>query len=96
MRRKLVTVLSLVLMLTMQSCYVYTVQVGKGAQGAATVSKSNHYLLYGLAPVGVSDAKALAGDATDYTVTTKHTFVNGLLMGLTLGIYTPTTTIVQK
>jgi len=96
MNRKLLTALSLVLMFTMQSCYVYTVQVGTGAQSGASVSKWNHYLLYGLAPVGLADPKAMAGDATDYTVTNKHSFVNGLVMGLTFGIYSPTTTIVQK
>lgn len=96
MHRKLLAVLSLALMFSLQSCYVYNVQVGKGGQSGATVSKWNHYLLYGLAPVGVSDPKALAGDATDYTVINKHTFVNGLVMGLTLGIYSPTTTIIQK
>jgi hypothetical protein len=96
MNRKLLAVLSLSLMFTLQSCYVYTVQVGKGAQSGASVSKWNHYLLYGLAPVGVADPKAMAGDATDYTVVNKHSFVNGLVMGLTLGIYAPTTTIVKK
>jgi len=78
------------------SCYTYTTVVGKGAKGDQKVSKWNHYVIYGLAPVGVSDAKAMAEGATDYTVTTKHSFINGLLAGLTFGIYTPTTTTVQK
>lgn len=80
----------------MTSCYVYEVQVGKGAQSGATVTKMNHYLFWGLAPIGVSDPKVMAGDAQDYTVTVKHRFVDGLLQGITFGIYTPTTTIVQK
>lgn len=96
MRKNTLMVLALGLMLSFQSCYVYSVQVGKGSQTGATVTKWNHYLIYGLAPVGVSDAKAMAGDATDYTVTTKQSFVNGLVAGITFGIYTPTTTIVQK
>lgn len=78
------------------SCYTYSTVVGKGAQGSQSVSKWNHYVIYGLAPVGVSDAKVLAGGATDYTVTTKQSFVNGLISGITFGIYTPTTTIVTK
>lgn len=80
----------------MTSCYTYTTVVGKGAQGNSTVTKWNHYVVYGLAPVGVSDAKEMADGATDYTVTTKHSFITGLVGGLTFGIYTPTVTTVTK
>lgn len=78
------------------SCYTYTTVVGKGAQGTQATTKWNHYIIYGLAPVGVSDAKAMAGGAADYTVFTRESFVNGLVAALTLGIYTPTTTTVTK
>ena len=78
------------------SCYTYTSVVGKGAQGSNSVSKWNHYLINGLAPVGVSDSKAMAGGASDYTVTTTASFVNGLVSALTFGIYSPTTTTVTK
>jgi predicted small secreted protein len=78
------------------SCYTYTTVVGKGAQGNSKVTKWNHYVIYGLAPVGVSDAKQMADGATDYTVTTKHSFINGLIAGITFGIYTPTVTTVTK
>lgn len=80
----------------LSSCFTYTAVVGNGAQGTQEVKKTNHYVIYGLVPVGVSDAKAMAGGATDYTVTTKHTFVNGLLAAITGNIYAPTTTIVTK
>lgn len=80
----------------LSSCYTYTTVVGKGAQGNAQTTKWNHYVLWGLAPVGVSDAKEMAGGASDYTVTTKQSFINGLLSGLTFGIYSPTTTVVTK
>jgi hypothetical protein len=83
-------------MLALTSCYQYNVTVGQGAKGGQVVTKWNHYVLFGLAPVGVSDAKALAGGASDYTVNIKHSFVNGLVTGLTFGIYTPTTTTVTK
>ena len=78
------------------SCYSYTSVVGKGAQGSAEVTKWNHYVLGGLAPVGVSDSKEMADGATDYTVHTRHTFINGLVSSLTFGIYNPTTTTVTK
>ena len=78
------------------SCYSYTTVVNQGAQGHEEVTKWNNYIFWGLAPVGVSDAKLMSGGAENYTVNTKTTFVNGLLGGLTFGIYTPTKTTVTK
>lgn len=78
------------------SCYSYTSVVGEGAQGNNEVTKWNHYVIGGLAPVGVSDSKAMAGGAQNYTVHTRQSFVNGLVSALTFGIYTPTTTTVTK
>jgi len=94
------TVLNLVLVLAMAfsltSCYTYSFTVGKGAQKGIEYKKMNHYLIYGLAPIGVSNPKEMAGGAEDYDVTIKHTFVDGLINAITFGIYTPTTTIVRK
>lgn len=81
---------------SMTSCYTYTATVGNGAQTGVEVKKANHFLFYGLADVGSSDAKAMAGDATDYDITITHTFVDGLLNAISFGIYSPTTTIVTK
>ncbi|NEM99543.1 Bor family protein [Pontibacter burrus] len=78
------------------SCYTYTTVVGNGAQGNTQVRKMNHYVIYGLAPVGVSNPAEMAGGAKDYTVKTEHTFIDGLIAGITFGIYTPTTTTVTK
>ena len=78
------------------SCYSYTSVVGSGAQGNRETTAWNHYVVYGLAPVGVSDSKQLADGAENYTVHTRHSFVNGLVAALTFGIYTPTTTTVTK
>ena len=78
------------------SCYTCTSVVGTGAKGNESVTKWNHYVIYGLAPVGVSDSKAMASGASDYTVTTSQSFVNGLISGLTFGLYSPTTTTVTK
>jgi predicted small secreted protein len=89
-----VAVLAASMLLT--SCYTYTTVVGKGAQGDMETVKWNHYVIYGLAPVGVSDAKQMAEGAEDYTVITKHSFITGLIGGLTFGIYTPTVTTVKK
>ncbi|MDT3404116.1 Bor family protein [Mucilaginibacter terrae] len=87
---------AVVAVMSLSSCYVNTFNVGKGAQSNTSVSKWNHYVIFGLAPVGVSDPKEMAGGATDYTVTIKHSFVNGLVNAITFGIYSPTTTVVTK
>lgn len=80
----------------LSSCYSYTSVVGKGAQGNSQVTKWNHYLIGGLAPVGVSDSKQMADGAENYTVFTRLSFVNGLVSTLTFGLYSPTTTTVTK
>lgn len=97
MKGTLKLIVALCVMATsLTSCYTYTVAVGKGAQGATQVKGKNHYVIAGLAPVGLADSKALAGGAKDYNVTITHTFVDGLLAGITFGLYTPTTVIVTK
>ncbi len=82
--------------LFMTSCYSYKTVVGSGGQGGEVVKKWNHYLINGLVPIGVSDAKAMAGGATNYTVETKHNVWNIIVSALTFNIYTPTTTVVTK
>lgn len=94
------TVLNLIAVIavsvSLTSCYTYTMTVGKGAQTGVEVSKKNHYLIYGLAALNTSNPKEMAGGAENYDITITHTFVDGLINGLTFGIYTPTTTIVKK
>jgi hypothetical protein len=70
--------------------------VGSGAQGNNETTNWNHYVILGLAPVGVSNSKQMADGAENYTVYTRQSFVNGLVSAITFGIYTPTTTTVTK
>ncbi len=80
----------------MSSCYTYTYNVGDGPQKGIEVKKHNHYFIFGLAPGTISDPQKMSGDAENYSVTIQHTFIDGLIQALTLGIYTPTTTTVIK
>lgn len=97
MRRTFVNLILVVaISFLMVSCYTLTYSVGEGAKTGVVVKEKNHYLIYGLAPIKTSDPTKMAGGATNYTVTIQHTFVDGLLNALTFGIYTPTTTTVQK
>lgn len=84
------------LSLSMASCYTLTYTVGDGSKTGEVIKKKNHYLIYGIAPLKTSDPTKMAGDAKNYEVTIKHTFVDGFLNLLTYGLYTPTTTIVIK
>lgn len=96
--KKVFLSLTLILGLSMfmSSCYTYTFNVGDGPQTGIEVKKMNHYLIYGLAPLNVTDPFELAGGATDFEVTITHTFIDGLINAITFGIYTPTTTIIKK
>jgi hypothetical protein len=89
-------IITFLMSIMLTSCFSYTSVVGKGAQGNSKVTKWNHYVIGGLGPVGVSDSKTMAEGATDYTVYTRQTFINGLISVLTFNIYTPTTTTVTK
>jgi hypothetical protein len=84
------------LAMTMTSCYTFTATVGKGPQTGTKVVAHNHYVIAGLAPISTANTKELAGDAKDYSITVKHSFIDGLLNMLTCGIYTPTTVTVTK
>jgi len=97
MKTKLkILAIALTVSVMLTSCYTYTSVVGKGAQGTEATTKWNHYVIFGLAPVGVSDSKVMAGGAENYTIFTRHSFVNGLIAAVTFGIYTPTMTTVTK
>jgi len=92
--RFLVLIFGVLLLLT--SCYTYRYNVGQGPQKGIEVTQKNHYLILGLVPISTSDPVKMAGDAKDYEVKIQHTFVDGLLNSITMGIYNPTTTTVTK
>lgn len=97
MKNKFLTLAMILGMSTMMTgCYTYEFSVGDGAQGNQQIVEKNHYVIYGLAPVGTSDPAQMAGGAEDYDVKIEHTFIDGLLNAITFGIYNPTTTTVTK
>ncbi|GAB4206428.1 MAG: hypothetical protein Fur0023_16310 [Bacteroidia bacterium] len=93
--KPLFTILISASLLTMQSCYVYTTNIGKGPQGNTVIKKKNHYLIEGLVPLNTVDVQKEA-NTTDMEITVKFTFIDLLIAGLTGGIYTPTTVIIRK
>jgi hypothetical protein len=91
-----VLAISTALSLMMSSCYSHKFVVGNGPQTGVDVTAKNNFFVLGLVPGKVSEPQKMAGDAQDFEVTEVQTFVDGLVGLLTLGIYTPTTTKVQK
>ncbi len=83
--------------LCVSSCCTLQYNVGKGATTGVEVQGKNHFVILGLAPVGDQKApQELAGETKDYTVTITHSLFDCLLAAFSLGIYTPTTTIITK
>ncbi len=91
---KTLTIFAIALLMT--SCYTYTYNVGDGPQTGVEVEEKNHYVVYGLVPLSISNPTEMAGDTEDYAVKIEHTFIDGLINALTGGIYSPTTTVVTR
>jgi hypothetical protein len=88
--------LAILLTTSISSCYSVSYAVGGGSKTGEVITEKNQFLVYGLAPLKIADPTKMAGDAKDYQVTIKHTFVDGLFNFITSGLYTPTTTIIKK
>jgi hypothetical protein len=88
--------LAILLVTSITSCYSVSYAVGSGSKTGEVITEKNQFLVYGLAPLKIADPTKMAGDAKDYQVTIKHTFVDGLFNLITSGLYTPTTTIIKK
>ena len=83
--------------LSVTSCYNTRVLVGNVKPKDPVIkvqTEWNHHLLYGLVPLqnATMDAKEYVGGAKNYVVKTNMSFLNGLVSGLTFGLYTPTQT----
>lgn len=89
--------LTLTVSVLMTSCFSVTHTVGAGAKGSDTQSAKQWFALFGLIPISNADSKAMAGGATDYTINTQRSFVDGLI-GIITGFVTiyPTTVTVTK
>ena len=82
---------ALAIMLMVSSCYTMNHTVGNGGAGSETVVKKQWYALWGLVPINQADTKEMAAGATDYTITTEASFVDGLI-----GIFTGFVTIYPR
>ena len=70
---KISAVFLIVGMLFVIGCSTHIHKIGNGAQGADLVEARQWYVLFGLIPLNEVDTNAMAGDATDYEITTQST-----------------------
>ncbi len=97
MLSKMICILIILSFVFLTGCFAIKHNVGDGAQGNTTVTERQWFILWGLVPINEVNSKAMAGEATDYEITTKMTFVDGLI-GVFTGIVTvaPRSVIVKK
>lgn len=85
-----------IMAVALSSCYSSRVLNGNVTDSDPVIkvnAKKNHFLLYGLIPLGkAQQASDYVGKRTNYVARTSWTFVDGFLNWLTCGVYTPTTT----
>lgn len=79
MFRKLSAVFLIVAMLFVIGCAAHTHKVGNGAQGNDITEARQWYVLWGLAPINNVDTNSMAGNATDYEITTQITVVDFII-----------------
>ena len=80
----------------LSSCYSATYTMGNGAQTGITVKEKNLFLVNGLLAIKTADPQDMAGGAANFTVETKQSFIDGLILGLTGGLVAPQTVTVTK
>lgn len=84
MFRKFSAVFLIAAMLFVIGCSAHVHTVGKGAQGYNVTEARQWYIVWGLVPINDVDTNAMAGEATDYEITTSYTpidFIIGVVAG---------------
>ena len=76
------------------SCYTTQFVVGEGAIGNNEIRLKQTHLVNGLISFDVPDMRQII-EKEDYTIITKHSFIDLALNSFTFGIYSPTTFIIR-
>lgn len=94
MKKTICLLMSCMFVMTLASCYCDKIYVGDITPYDEVVhvesARNGHYLEG--AVVTKNNVRQYIGDTKDYIIETKHTFGDMILTGVTLGIYSPTTT----
>ena len=92
----LCTLLLLVGTLTLGGCFTHEHIVGDGAQQGLSESKRVWYVAYGLAAISEVDTQEMAQGATNYTIKTEQSFIDGLIYSILFGLVGPRTVTVTR
>ena len=76
------------------SCYTTHFVIGDGAKGNNEIRLKQTHLVNGLISFDVPDMRQII-EKEDYTIITKHSFIDLALNSFTFGIYSPTTVIIR-
>lgn len=63
----------------LSSCMTLTHVVGTGASSSVSTEKKQWYALWGLVPINTVDSKAMAGGASNYTIKSQVSFIDGVI-----------------
>ena len=86
--------LLIALIFAFTSCYTTQFVVGEGAKGNSEIRLKQTHLVKGLISLDIPEMKQII-EKEDYTIITKHSFIDLALNSFTFGIYTPTTIIIR-
>ena len=87
-------VLFISLLFLFTSCYTTHFFVGEGAKGNNEIRLKQTHLVNGLVSFDIPEMKQII-EKEDYTIITKHSFIDLALNSFTFGIYSPTTIIIR-
>ena len=76
---KLSALLLIVAMLFVIGCATHKHKIGNGAQGTDMIESRQWYVLWGLVPINEVDTAAMAGETTDYEITTEVNFIDAII-----------------
>lgn len=73
------------------ACTTHVHTVGSGAQGGNKMEERQWYVLWGLVPINEVDSHEMAGDASNYTITTEQAPLDVII-----NIFTTYVTVVSR
>ncbi len=85
------SIVALMVLLGLSACSTVTIKPDPGVQvnNLPSYQDSRHFFFWGLAGEERVNVSAICGEQAVAQMQSQQTFVNGLLTGLTLGIYAP-------
>jgi hypothetical protein len=84
-------IITIILMASVTGCTYQKFQLDDKAATIPTHEGTNHFVFWGLGQTKEVDPNEVCGSRGTSSVETRYSFVDGLLTGITYGIYSPRT-----